>query len=112
MEDHAKALVHVALEGRVGETYNIGGQNELENIEVVETICEILEDLKPNKLNSIKSYKDLITYVDYRSGHYRRYAIDNTKISHELNWKPIETFQTGIKKTISWYLKNKDSFKN
>lgn len=112
VEDHAKALVHVALKGRVGETYNIGGQNELENIEVVETICEILEDLKPNKLNSIKSYKDLITYVDDRSGHDRRYAIDNTKISHELNWKPIETFQTGIKKTISWYLKNKDSFKN
>ena len=84
----------------------------LENIEVVETICEILEDLKPNKLNSIKRYKDLITYVDDRSGHDRRYAIDNTKISNELNWKPNETFQSGIKKTISWYLKNKDSFKN
>ncbi len=112
VEDHAKALAHVALEGRVGETYNIGGQNELENIEVVETICEILEDLKPNKLNSIKRYKDLITYVDDRSGHDRRYAIDNTKISNELNWKPNETFQSGIKKTISWYLKNKDSFKN
>ena len=108
VEDHAKALLQVVLKGKIGETYNIGGQNEFENIQVVETICGILEDLKPNKLNSIKRYKDLITYVDDRSGHDRRYAIDNTKISRELNWKPNETFQSGIKKTINWYLENEE----
>ena len=111
VEDHAKALLKVALKGKIGETYNIGGQNEFENIQVVETICEILEDLKPNKPKGIKKYKDLITYVNDRSGHDRRYAIDNTKISNKLNWNPNETFQSGIRKTINWFLKNKDSFK-
>lgn len=107
VEDHAKALLQVVLNGKIGETYNIGGQNELENIEVVKIICEILEDLKPNKPKGVKKYKDLITYVDDRSGHDRRYAIDISKISNKLNWKPEETFLTGIKKTINWYLENK-----
>jgi dTDP-glucose 4,6-dehydratase len=107
VDDHARALLHVALTGKVSETYNIGGHNELQNIDVVKTICSILDELIPSKLNGIKQYEQLITYVADRAGHDARYAIDATKISNELNWTPDETFATGIKKTIQWYLDNK-----
>lgn len=110
VEDHARALVKVAMEGRVGETYNIGGFNEKTNLEVVETICCILDKLVPIKqnsdLNAVKSYKELITFVEDRPGHDLRYAIDATKIEKELSWEPKETFTTGIEKTIKWYLNN------
>jgi len=107
VDDHARALLHVALTGKIGETYNIGGHNELQNIEVVKTICSILGELVPSKLDGIKQYGQLITYVNDRAGHDVRYAIDATKIKNELNWIPNETFATGIKKTIQWYLDNK-----
>ena len=107
VEDHASALFKVALNGVIGETYNIGGHNELQNIEVVKIVCEILDELSPSKFNGIKKYEQLITFVDDRAGHDFRYAIDATKIANELNWIPNETFKTGIKKTIEWYLKNK-----
>lgn len=107
VEDHASALLKVALNGVIGETYNIGGHNELQNIEVVKTVCEILDELSPSKFNGIKKYEQLITFVDDRAGHDFRYAIDATKIANELNWIPNETFKTGIKKTVEWYLKNK-----
>lgn len=100
VEDHARALYKVAKEGNIGETYNIGGHNEKQNIEVVQTICGILDDLVP----SSSSYSSLITYVTDRPGHDRRYAIDASKIAKELNWQPKETFETGIRKTIQWYL--------
>jgi len=108
VEDHARALVLVATKSQVGKTYNIGGHNEKMNIEVVETLCNLLEELKPNKPDGIVSYKDLITYVNDRPGHDIRYAIDATKIEKELGWKPMETFETGLRKTVSWYLDNKD----
>ena len=107
VDDHARALLHVALNGKVSETYNIGGHNELQNIDVVKTICIILDELIPSKLNGIKQYEQLITYVGYRTGHDVRYAIDAAKIENELNWTPDETFATGIKKTVQWYLDNK-----
>ncbi|MDG2296691.1 MAG: dTDP-glucose 4,6-dehydratase [Gammaproteobacteria bacterium] len=106
VDDHARALLHVALTGEVGETYNIGGHNELQNIEVVKTICSILDELVPSKLDGVDKYEQLITYVDDRAGHDVRYAIDATKIDKELNWTPDETFATGIKKTVEWYLEN------
>jgi dTDP-glucose 4,6-dehydratase len=108
VEDHARALYKVVTEGKVGETYNIGGHNEKQNIEVVETICELLDELKPApsaKLN-IKSYKELITFVEDRPGHDLRYAIDASKIKRELNWSPEEIFESGIRKTVVWYLEN------
>ena len=107
VDDHARALLHVVLTGKISETYNIGGHNELQNIEVVKTICTILDELVPSKLEGIRQYEQLITYVDDRAGHDIRYAIDATKIVNELNWMPDETFATGIKKTIQWYLDNK-----
>ena len=106
VDDHARALLHVALTGDIGETYNIGGHNELQNIEVVKTVCSILDELVPSKLDGISQYEQLITYVGDRAGHDVRYAIDATKIANELNWTPDETFATGIKKTIEWYLSN------
>ncbi len=108
VEDHARALVLVATKGEIAETYNIGGHNEKQNIEVVETICELLEELSPHKLDGIKYYKDLITFVKDRAGHDIRYAIDATKIEKELNWTPIETFESGIRKTVHWYLDNQE----
>ncbi len=106
VEDHARALVLVATQGKVAETYNIGGHNEKQNIEVVNTICELLDELVPDKPAGIKHYKDLITYVQDRAGHDLRYAIDASKIQQELNWQPQESFESGIRKTVQWYLEN------
>lgn len=102
VEDHVHALYKVASEGKIGETYNIGGHNEKRNIDVVHTLCEILQELVPSK----NSYKDLIQHVDDRPGHDRRYAIDASKIEKELDWKPKENFESGMKKTVQWYLDN------
>ncbi|WP_199636441.1 dTDP-glucose 4,6-dehydratase [Serratia sp. PAMC26656] len=106
VEDHARALYQVVTEGVVGETYNIGGHNERKNIEVVHTICDLLEELAPNKPQDVEKYRDLITYVKDRPGHDMRYAIDAGKIDRELGWHPQETFESGIRKTVSWYLNN------
>ncbi|MGO2156723.1 MAG: dTDP-glucose 4,6-dehydratase [Serratia proteamaculans] len=106
VEDHARALYQVVTEGVVGETYNIGGHNERKNIEVVQTICDLLEELAPNKPQGVEKYRDLITYVKDRPGHDMRYAIDAGKIDRELGWHPQETFESGIRKTVSWYLNN------
>ncbi len=106
VDDHARALLHVALNGEIGETYNIGGHNEIKNIDVVKTICAILDDLVPSQHNNIAKYEQLIRFVDDRAGHDVRYAIDASKIKEELNWTPDETFTTGIKKTLEWYLAN------
>ncbi len=108
VDDHAEALLCAALYGKNGETYNIGGHNEIENIEVVKIICTILDKLEPSKNADVKKYKELITYVDDRSGHDVRYAIDASKIANDLKWKPRETFESGILKTVCWYLDNKD----
>lgn len=102
VEDHARALYKVVTQGTVGETYNIGGHNEKQNLEVVQTICNILDVLIPKNT----PYSDQITYVTDRPGHDRRYAIDASKINQELNWRPEETFETGLRKTIEWYLAN------
>lgn len=110
VEDHARALLLVAQQGRVGETFNIGGHNEKQNIDVVHTLCEVLEELRPASQNPALaggSYKDLITFVTDRPGHDLRYAIDASKIEQELGWRPQETFETGLRKTIVWYLDNR-----
>ena len=133
VEDHARALYKVVTEGKVGETYNIGGHNEKTNLEVVETICDILDELAPKVTNvgrasarhvglktdlqatasnNADSYKSLITHVTDRPGHDRRYAIDASKIAKELGWKPKETFESGIRKTVQWYLENQQWCKN
>jgi dTDP-glucose 4,6-dehydratase len=104
VDDHARALYLVATEGKPGETYNIGGKNEQTNLEVVNTICSLLESFKPT--SSDFRYKDLITYVQDRPGHDFRYAIDTSKIEVKLGWKPQETFETGMAKTVQWYLGN------
>jgi len=106
VEDHAKALLKVVTEGTVGETYNIGGNNEKTNIEVVEMICDLLEELAPLKPDGIANYKELIEFVKDRPGHDARYAIDASKIHRELGWLPEETFDTGLRKTVQWYLEN------
>lgn len=107
VEDHARALYKVVTEGTVGETYNIGGHNEKANIEVVKIICKLLEELVPNKPVGVEYYQDLITYVTDRPGHDVRYAIDASKIERELGWTPEETFESGIRNTVEWYLNNR-----
>jgi dTDP-glucose 4,6-dehydratase len=108
VEDHAKALVKVVTEGTVGETYNIGGHNEKTNLSVVEAICELLEELAPNKPDGVGYYRDLISFVKDQPGHDARYAIDGSKIKRELGWIPEQTFETGLRKTVQWYLDNQD----
>lgn len=104
VEDHARALVLIATEGKIGESYNVGGWNERRNIEVVETICALVDEMAPNA--GIGARRDLIRYVKDRPGHDLRYAIDASKIKRELGWVPQETFETGLRKTVRWYLDN------
>ena len=106
VEDHARALYKVVTEGEIGETYNIGGHNEKQNIDVVRTICKILDEIKPQ--DNATPYENLITFVKDRPGHDLRYAIDASKIKQDLDWTPDETFETGIRKTVEWYLENLD----
>jgi dTDP-glucose 4,6-dehydratase len=106
VDDHVRALISVALDGAVGETYNIGGSNEIQNIEVVKKICKILDELIIDKINDMTSYSELITYVKDRPGHDVRYAINASKINRDLDWEPKENFESGIQKTVGWYLNN------
>lgn len=106
VDDHARALLTVVEKGKVGDTYNIGGHNEQANIHVVKSICALLEELKPNKPDGVARYEDLITYVTDRPGHDLRYAIDASKIERDLGWRPQETFETGLRKTVQWYINN------
>ncbi|HNZ88956.1 MAG: dTDP-glucose 4,6-dehydratase [Candidatus Cloacimonadota bacterium] len=108
--DHCEAINIIIRKGKIGETYNIGGHNEMKNIDIVTTICKILDEMEPSK--KLKSYTELITFVQDRPGHDLRYAIDATKIEKELGWKPAETFATGIRKTVAWYLENKQWWQN
>lgn len=103
VDDHAKALFKVLKFGSIGETYNIGGHNEIKNIDVVNSICKILDEINPKKNGK---YSDQITFVEDRSGHDQRYAIDATKIKNNINWMPEESFESGIKKTVDWYMNN------
>jgi dTDP-glucose 4,6-dehydratase len=102
VEDHARALYLILTRGQPGETYNVGGRNECTNLDVVQTICRILDEIRPEK----KPHDRLITFVPDRPGHDHRYAIDATKLENELGWKAEETFASGIRKTVSWYLEN------
>ena len=104
VEDHAKALYKVMKEGKEGETYNIGGNCEKANIEIIRAICSLLEELVPKKPENIAKYEDLITYVKDRPGHDVRYAIDSTKIQNELGWQPQESLESGLRKTVEWYI--------
>ncbi len=107
VEDHARALYRVVSKGEVGETYNIGGHNEKTNLEVVKAVCDLLEELAPDKPAGVESYQQLIEFVKDRPGHDLRYAIDASKIADELGWQPEETFESGIRKTVEWYLSNR-----
>jgi len=110
VRDHCNAIYTVLQKGLIGETYNVGGNNEIKNIDIVLNICSILDKLKPRANKA--SYNELITYVEDRPGHDYRYAIDASKIQNELNWKPAESFETGIYKTIEWYIKNESWWRN
>ena len=112
VEDHVEALHKVISEGKIGETYLIGGNNEKKNIEVVQTICDLLDEIKKPLIKKIHSHRELIKFVDDRPGHDLRYAIDSKKINDELNWKPKQTFNSGLELTIKWYLKNLNWCKN
>ena len=106
VEDHARALYQVVSNGKVGETYNIGGHNEKKNIDVVLAICELLEELLQQKPVGVSEYQHLIQFVDDRPGHDFRYAIDASKIQNELGWQPEHTFESGLRLTVQWYLDN------
>ena len=106
VEDHARALVKVATEGVVGETYNIGSHNEKQNLDVVQMVCSLLDELWTSQHEHIRRYEELITFVKDRPGHDVRYAIDASKIERELGWRPQETFESGLRKTVEWYLSN------
>ena len=108
VDDHARGLLTVLETGELGETYNIGGWNEMQNIDVVKMICGLLDEMVTDKPAGVERFEDLITYVQDRPGHDVRYAIDATKIHRELGWKPAESFETGIRKTVRWYLDNRD----
>lgn len=106
VEDHARALVKVVFEGTIGETYNIGGHNEKTNLHVVETLCDLLDQRIQDKPQGMTSFRELITFVTDRPGHDKRYAIDASKIEATLGWTPVETFETGLAKTVDWFLAN------
>jgi dTDP-glucose 4,6-dehydratase len=106
VEDHVRALLTVLEKGRVGETYNIGGSSERTNLDVVHTLCSLLDELRPDSPH--RPHKQLVTFVTDRPGHDHRYAIDASKIRNELGWTPRETFATGLRKTIEWYLANQE----
>jgi dTDP-glucose 4,6-dehydratase len=108
VDDHVRALLEVVTKGEVNGTYNIGGCHEKSNIEVVEKICDLLEEFAPEKPNCIDYYRDLITFVEDRPGHDARYAIDARKVERDLGWTPLETFESGMRKTVKWYLDNTD----
>lgn len=108
VDDHARGLLKVLEQGELGETYNIGGWNEMQNIDAVKIICGLMDEMVAEKPAGIEKFEDLITYVKDRPGHDVRYAIDATKIDRELGWKPAESFETGIRKTVRWYLENRD----
>ena len=112
VEDHADALFQVITKGKTGETYNIGGHNEKSNLEVVQSICDLLEELNPSKPVGIDRYHDLITFVNDRPGHDKRYAIDASKIKNDLGWVPERSFEEGIRKTVEWYLQNRSWWMN
>ena len=106
VDDHVRALYKVATKGKIGETYNIGSNNEMKNIDLVKHICNLLDSYILDKPKGIKSFSQLISFVKDRKGHDRRYAIDARKIYKDLGWKPKESFETGIKKTMKWFLQN------
>jgi dTDP-glucose 4,6-dehydratase len=110
VEDHCDAIGAVLSQGTVGSTYNIGGCNEKKNLEIVNTVCELLDELRPN--DPVVPHRSLITFVKDRPGHDRRYAMDTRKIERELHWRPKETFETGIRKTVNWYLQHEDWVKD
>ena len=112
VDDHVRALLCVAFDGKIGETYNIGGHNELKNIDVVKIVCNILDEMLPNMHKGISKFEDLISYTKDRAGGDVRYAIDASKIFNDLNWKPSENFNSGIKKTIKWYVENQEWYIN
>ncbi|MWN06556.1 dTDP-glucose 4,6-dehydratase [Gilliamella sp. Pas-s95] len=106
VEDNAKALYTILVNGKIGETYNIGANNEYTNLDTVQIICSMMDELIPKQRNGIKQYQDLIQFISDRSGHDYRYAIDSSKIQKQLGWKPQEKFESGLRKTIEWYLNN------
>ena len=108
VDDHARALLLVAVSGSPGETYNIGGHNALQNIDVIKTVCQILDEIQPSKIEGMSKYENLITFVNDRPGHDLKYAIDATKIFKTLGWSPDENFNSGILKTVEWHLNNKE----